>query len=72
MGHGQECLTHQDAQGLDYLMVAWSKGRSAQARIYRWNSLERMTLRNYLRQVSYAVKVMAAMDLKAKNPLAAP
>jgi cellulose synthase/poly-beta-1,6-N-acetylglucosamine synthase-like glycosyltransferase len=40
-------------------------------RYARWNSLERMTLRNYLRQVSYAVKVMAAMDLKAKDPLAA-
>jgi cellulose synthase/poly-beta-1,6-N-acetylglucosamine synthase-like glycosyltransferase len=40
-------------------------------RYARWNSLERMTLRNYLRQVSYAVKVMVPMDLKVKDPLGA-
>lgn len=40
-------------------------------RYARWNSLERMGLRNYMRQISYALKVMVPIDLKAKDPLAA-
>ena len=40
-------------------------------RYARWNSLERMSLCNYMRQICYALKVMVPIDLKAKDPLAA-
>jgi biofilm PGA synthesis N-glycosyltransferase PgaC len=40
-------------------------------RYARWNSLERMSLHNYMRQISYALKVMVPIDIKAKDPLAA-
>jgi glycosyltransferase involved in cell wall biosynthesis len=38
-------------------------------RYARWNTLQRMTFWGYLRQLNYAVKVMAVKDLKAKDPL---
>jgi glycosyltransferase involved in cell wall biosynthesis len=40
-------------------------------RYARWNTLRRMTLRGYLRQLNYSLKVMVAKDLKAKDPLGA-
>jgi GT2 family glycosyltransferase len=40
-------------------------------RYARWNTLNRMTVRGYLRQLNYAVKVMAIKDLKARDPLGA-
>jgi glycosyltransferase involved in cell wall biosynthesis len=38
-------------------------------RYARWNTLSRMSAQGYLRQLSYAVKVMAVKDLKARDPL---
>jgi GT2 family glycosyltransferase/SAM-dependent methyltransferase len=38
-------------------------------RYARWNTLTRMTLCGYLRQLSYSLKVMVAKDLTAKDPL---
>jgi glycosyltransferase involved in cell wall biosynthesis len=40
-------------------------------RYTRWNTLNRMTVRGYLRQLNYAVKVMAIKDFKARDPLGA-
>jgi glycosyltransferase involved in cell wall biosynthesis len=40
-------------------------------RYARWNTLQRMTVRGYLRQLSYALKVMAVKDFKAKDPFGA-
>jgi glycosyltransferase involved in cell wall biosynthesis len=40
-------------------------------RYARWNTLSRMTARGYLRQLNYAVKVMAIKDLKERDPLGA-
>jgi glycosyltransferase involved in cell wall biosynthesis len=40
-------------------------------RYARWNSSGPMSFMNYLRQLSYAVKVMAVKDLKARDPLGA-
>jgi glycosyltransferase involved in cell wall biosynthesis len=40
-------------------------------RYARWNSPEPMSWRAYLRQISYAAKVMAKEDLQARDPLAA-
>jgi len=41
------------------------------ARYARWNTLTRMTIRGYLRQLNYSLKVMVAKDLKARDPLGA-
>jgi GT2 family glycosyltransferase len=40
-------------------------------RYARWNTLSRMSARGYLRQLNYALKVMAVKDLKARDPLGA-
>jgi glycosyltransferase involved in cell wall biosynthesis len=40
-------------------------------RYARWNTRKRMSASGYLRQLSYALKVMAVKDLKAKDPLGA-
>lgn len=40
-------------------------------RYARWNTLQQMSFRGYLRQISYALKVMVVKDLKAKEPLGA-
>jgi hypothetical protein len=40
-------------------------------RYARWNTTSRMTLRGFLRQLNYSLKVMVAKDLKAKDPLGA-
>jgi glycosyltransferase involved in cell wall biosynthesis len=40
-------------------------------RYARWNTLHTMTVRGYLRQLNYALKVMAVKDFKAKDPLGA-
>ncbi|MEA3148286.1 MAG: hypothetical protein QOI53_3917 [Verrucomicrobiota bacterium] len=40
-------------------------------RYTRWNFSGRMSLVSYLRQLNYAVKVMAVKDLKAGDPIAA-
>lgn len=40
-------------------------------RYARWNSRGAMSLRAYARQLSYSIKVMAADDLKARDPAAA-
>jgi glycosyltransferase involved in cell wall biosynthesis len=40
-------------------------------RYARWNTRKRMSAFGYLRQLNYALKVMVAKDLKARDPLAA-
>jgi len=40
-------------------------------RYARWNTRNRMSLLGYLRQLNYALKVMAVKDLKATDPLGA-
>jgi glycosyltransferase involved in cell wall biosynthesis len=40
-------------------------------RYARWNTLQRMTVRGYLRQLNYALKVMVLKDLKARDLLGA-
>jgi glycosyltransferase involved in cell wall biosynthesis len=40
-------------------------------RYARWNTLNRMSVRGYLRQLNYALKVMMVKDLEARDPLAA-
>ena len=40
-------------------------------RYTRWNTLSKMSTRGYLRQINYALKVMAVKDLKAGDPLGA-
>jgi glycosyltransferase involved in cell wall biosynthesis len=40
-------------------------------RYTRWNNSNRMSIRGYLRQLNYALKVMAVKDLKARDPLSA-
>jgi cellulose synthase/poly-beta-1,6-N-acetylglucosamine synthase-like glycosyltransferase len=41
--------------------------REVLERYARWNTRERMKLKSYLRQVSYALKVMVAKDLREKD-----
>ena len=40
-------------------------------RYARWNTLRRMTVQGYLRQLNYALKVMVEKDLRARDPLGA-
>jgi glycosyltransferase involved in cell wall biosynthesis/SAM-dependent methyltransferase len=40
-------------------------------RYTRWNTLSRMSIRGYLRQINYSLKVMVPKDLIAKDPLGA-
>jgi hypothetical protein len=40
-------------------------------RYARWNTLNRMTVLGYLRQLKYSLEVMVAKDLQAKDPLGA-
>jgi Glycosyl transferase family group 2 len=45
--------------------VADNTVREVLERYARWNTPEGMGIRNYLRQINYALKVMAVADLKA-------
>ena len=40
-------------------------------RYARWNNVGRMNIRDYLRQINYAIKVMVAADLRARDLTAA-
>ena len=51
--------------------VATDSVRQVLERYARWNTPEGMGIRDYLRQVNYALKVMVAADLEARNVVAA-
>jgi glycosyltransferase involved in cell wall biosynthesis len=68
-----------DAAGYDVIFDPQLQATSARSnsvmevleRYTRWNTLNRMNFRGYLRQINYALKVMALRDLRAGDPLAA-
>jgi glycosyltransferase involved in cell wall biosynthesis len=56
---------------LQVLCIQWDAAHAVLARYARWNSPHGVRGRAWLRQLAYAVKVMAMEDLRARDPLCA-